>query len=451
MGQTERIQTFGEVSPRFMLELVTSDTATANLNLLLWDGERAHIAPSVLFEGAPDSPKTSRLLYPPDIDSSVRKMVRFPTHSAPYESERKLFDDLCALINEFMDLSAELTHLVAVSVLGSWLVDCAAIPTCLWIVGPRFGQGRELLRLLNCLYRRPLLLGEVSLAGLCSLPLELRPSLLIEQREVSPELQKVLRGVDAGDGRILCKGQFINMCCAMAICTEEPLNESICGRAIEIPLPRASRPLSLLDQRAQDKIANEFQPKLLMYRLANAERVRNSTFDDSQFGSRVREVARFWGACVDYDTNLRNEIVGLLKEWDTQVRTEFETDLMDPIVIEAMLSFCHQDGKGAVHVGEITAAANGILERRGEVVLVRPRMVGHRLRALGVRTTRLDAAGRGVLLLGAVRQHIHKLARDRALVRVYPAERVCKHCMDILRAESSETQDMVLSDLPESS
>jgi len=34
---------------------------------------------------------------------------------------------------------------------------------------------------------------------------------------------------------------------------------------------------------------------------------------------------------------------------------------------------------------------------------------------------------------------------------VYPAERVCKHCMDILRAESSETQDMVLSDLPESS
>jgi hypothetical protein len=206
--------------------------------------------------------------------------------------------------------------------------------------------------------------------------------------------------------------------------------------------------LSLLDQRAQDKIANEFQPKLLMYRLANAERLRNSTLDDSQFTSRVRDVARLWGACVGYDTNLRNEIVGLLKEWDMQLRTEFETDLMDPIVIEAMLSFCHQEGRGAVHVGEITAAANGILERRGEVVQVRPRMVGHRLRALGVRTSRLDAAGRGVLLMGAVRQYIHKLARDRALLRVHPNEHPCQHCMDILRADANETRDMVLNNLP---
>jgi hypothetical protein len=342
--------------------------------------------------------------------------MRFPTRPAPCGSARELVQDLNVVINRFVELPAKLTELVAFSVLSSWFVDCAAIPPSLWIVGPRFGPGSQLLRLLNCLYRRPLLLGEISLAGLCSLPLQLRPSLLFEQWEISSDLLRFLKALHAGDGRILHKGQVMEIGCMTAICTEEPLNPSASGKAIEIPMTRSRRRLEVFDQQVQDKIANDFQPKLLMYRLTNAHRVQASTSTVSEPMFAIGQFAHCWEACAAGDPDLQDKVSRIIKDWDAQVREDLETDLVDPIIVEAMLSICHQANKRRVHVGEITAMVNEILEDRGEIVQVRARMVGNRLRALGLSTTRLDAAGRGILLFAAIRKSIHNLAWDHKIL-----------------------------------
>ena len=62
-------------------------------------------------------------------------------------------------------------------------------------------------------------------------------------------------------------------------------------------------------------------------------------------------------------------------------------------------------------------------------------MVGDRVRDLGIPSTRLDAAGRGVLLLRAVRQRIHELAWDGKILRRRPNAYECEHCVDVFMAE----------------
>jgi hypothetical protein len=303
MGQTQRIQTFGEISSEFIVELVAGDTPTEALKLLVWNGS-SHLSSEVSIANPSGAAKSSRVLYPPDVDSTLRRIMRFPTLPAPCGSARELVQDLCAVINRFIELPTKLTELVAFSVLSSWFVDCAVIPASLWIVGPRFGPGSQLLRLLNSLYRRPLLLGEISLAGLYSLPFQLRPSLLFEQWEISSDLQAFLKALHTGDGRILRKSQVIDIGCTTAICTEEPLKPSASGKAIEIPIARSRRLLEVLDQQVQDKIANDFQPKLLMYRLTNARSVHASASTVSESMFAIGQFARCWEACAAGDPDL---------------------------------------------------------------------------------------------------------------------------------------------------
>src|SRR5271169_4640276 len=76
---------------------------------------------------------------------------------------------------------------------------------------------------------------------------------------------------------------------------------------------RRSRSLPILDQRVQQQIAEEFQPKLLMYRLVNYRRASVSELDVSDFTSPVRDLARCLGASVPDEPELQGEIAPLLR------------------------------------------------------------------------------------------------------------------------------------------
>ena len=202
MEQIPHITTFGEVLARSMIELVPDDIPNGRFNLLLWDGTQAHIQPSLPFRPSAGSAFKPRVYEAPVVDPTISQAIRFPTHPAPYESCRKLFDDLCALVERFTGLSESQVLLAAHCVLASWFPECSSIPVCVSIVGPYSAQGSQLFHLLSCLYRRPLLLGEMSVTGLHSLPLELCPSLFIERYEYGAELQRLLCALNAYSGYI---------------------------------------------------------------------------------------------------------------------------------------------------------------------------------------------------------------------------------------------------------
>jgi len=399
-----------------MIELIPADTPDGRFSLLFWDGTQAYVDRSLPLDAGPDSAFKPRVYHAPDVDPTISQAIRFPTHIAPYESCRKLFDDLCALVRRFTGLSESQVLLAAHCVLASWFPECTSIPICVSIVGPYSTQGSQLFHLLRCLYRRPLLLGEMSVAGLRSLPLEMCPALFIEGYEYSAQLQRLLRALNPFGGYIPRKGQLVSLNYARVIRIEDPLiDDAVSGRAVKIPVAPNCHELPLLDKRAQQEIADEFQPKLLMYRLANYSRVAKCDFDATDFLSPVRELARCLGACVPEEPKFQQKIIALLKEQNEAVQIERATDL-DSFVAEAMLSLCQEDNRQSVRVAEVANRVNKILSERGELLELNAKAVGTRMNKLQVYTKRLDAKSRGLLLTDAVRQRIHKLAKDYQIV-----------------------------------
>jgi hypothetical protein len=266
-----------------------------------------------------------------------------------FGSSRQLLDGICGVIKRFTGLADDYVLLAAHAVRASWFPEATDFPVTLVICGPPSPQGQRLFRVLSCLFRRALLLGEISLGSLCLLPMDFSPSLFIERYDHSPQLQKVIRATHTS-GYIPSKGKLVRTRCTTVICSEEPLNGVIPDwNAIEIPVTHTRVSLPLLNEDAQHNVAEEFQPKLLMYRLTNYAQVTNSTFDAAPLTSSVNELARCLGRCVVDDPDRQADIIRLLKERDEEVEEERSWDRR-VTVLEALLSLCHKENKDSVYV-----------------------------------------------------------------------------------------------------
>lgn len=439
-----RRATVGNLLTHGIIELVSDRAHDGRLRLLVWNGTRAYIADSVTEKvqppSAPESEREKIEYVPVDIDLTVRRSIRFAERADSFDSSRKLFDDLCGVIKLYTELPERFVFLVAHVVRASWFSDYSDSWISLAITGPPSYQGQQLFRLLLCLCRRPLLLAEVSLPALCALPMDLCPSLFIDRSDFSPQLQRVLRATQAR-GHVAWKGKLVRTRCTTVVCTDVSLNYPGSGwSGIEIPAIPTCPALPVLTQHIEQRIADEFQPKLLMYRVSNHRQVMDSAFDVPAFTPPVRDVARYLGACVVDDPDLQAGIVNLMKEEDEQVHEAFSADLVR-IVLDAMLRLCHKPDKASAFVGEITTAANEILEQRGEALELKPRLVGSKLRLLGLATTRLDASGRGILLLDSVRKRIHEMAWSNGVLGSDGDQSVCDHCDDLLAEQELERRD----------
>ena len=84
MEQNLQIETFGEVYPKFMIELVADGEPNGSFKLLLWDGVQSYIQRSVRLAPGPGSDSEIKVVFvAPEVDSTVRRATRFPTHDAP--------------------------------------------------------------------------------------------------------------------------------------------------------------------------------------------------------------------------------------------------------------------------------------------------------------------------------------------------------------------------------
>ena len=182
-----------------------------------------------------------------------------------------------------------------------------------------------------------------------------------------------------------------------------------------------------MDERQIENIAEEFQAKLLGYRLAHHDQVRASTFDVADFTAPMRALARSLGACIVGDPELQNGIVPLLKDRDEAVRAERSTGPR-AVVLEAVLFHCHEGRKSSVYVGEVGRAVKAILDARGETLTLEDRAVGAILNSLGLRTGRLNGKGRGLRLLQSVRRKAHELAQEYEVRLVEEKVAGCADC-----------------------
>jgi hypothetical protein len=250
----------------------------------------------------------------------------------------------------------------------------------------------------------------VTPAALSSLA-SLRPTFHFDEPDMSRRAARLLYATNNYRHFALGNGRIMDAFSAKVICSREPLGDALlASQALEITLSPAGRQVPFLEDAVCQRIADEFQPKLLQYRLTNLGRIRTPEFDVSELPAPMQDVARALGACVIDDEELRLGVVQLLRERGEDAHFDSSSELGSTI-LEGLLFCCHSEGRSQVLSGELADIVNTIWEKRGEGRKTTPESVGWKLRTLGLRTEPLNGAGKGLRLTEAIRAKVHSLAK----------------------------------------
>jgi len=217
--------TTGEIfSGGTMIELVQAPQGSNKPHLLLWKGTGATIATQVEYR--------DHIYEAPELTANFYRATRFPARCNNYQSLRELFNEIATVFDQYLQLSERGSRLLTSFVIGTWLADHLPISPNLVISGPDQRLGIELLKLLSCLCRRPLLLTELTPGGFQSLPMQLSLTLLINQQSLRPSMLRLFhassyRGLHLTGGR----GVLIDIYGPKAIFAEAILSTSCLGNA----------------------------------------------------------------------------------------------------------------------------------------------------------------------------------------------------------------------------
>ena len=417
----EIIKTTAEVfSDGTALELIGLNSAPGQTALLHWDGCSATIGKELEVTG--------KIYQPPRLNSAFLRALRLPAHLSPYGSTRDLFADICKAFVQYTDLAESHVRQIGHFVLGDWLADRLSVAPFLFITAPLDTPRAQLLRLLSSLCRRPLMLAEVTPAILSSFG-SLKPTLLLDEPNLSGRIVRLLYATNIHGRFVLRKERVVDVFCAKVICSREPLCDAPrAGQALQITLSPGGRQVPFLEDSVWERIADEFQSKLLQYRLTNLGKIRNPEIDLSELTVPMQDVARALASCVVDDEELQDGIVRLLRERNQEIIFDHSSEL-GVVILESLLFCCHKDGRSQVLCGELCDISNTIWAQRGASQTTTPESVGWKLRGLDLRTEPIDGAGKGLRLTEAVRARIHVLARAYRAPSLRPtAQEGCPHC-----------------------
>ncbi len=408
---------FAELPDGSLVELVKDSKNPTRIRFLVWNHESTTLQDTI--DGG------EQVFAPPKADPTLIRAVRFPTHTTPCGQPSELLEQIAGRLHDYVDLPDESLRLVANYVLGTWLVDCLPVAPYLSIFGPTGSGKTTLLKLLQCLCRRPLLLGDISGASLYRLISLLRPTLLIDESDFqntarSRELQRLLRAGNTPGEFVARNGQLFDLYGCKVMASRQPLQDVALGtRAIHIAMSPSRKNLQPLHPISADLIAEELQPKLLMFRLLNYSRARTSEGlfrDVERFSPKVRDIARALAAPLLGNADLERELTMSLVPQDDDARLErfFEPEWL---VVEVLFNLVHASPFLMILVGGIASEVNHLLAERGESQRFTARALGAVLKSIGMKTERVGRLGRGFRNSKLFERRVHELAKKFGITR----------------------------------
>jgi hypothetical protein len=400
--------------------------------LLRWDGQETSIAPQVEING--------HLYQPAALDQSIARALRIPHGLAPFGTAQRLVQEMSRVLAQYTALPNNLVTAVTRFLLATWLIPSLQMAPWLSIRGRNTALANTLIRLLNCFCRRALLLSDVRAGSIGTLPLHWGLTLVLTQPRLGSEVERLLLAARQRDGYIVRGGRLISV--YGPIVTYGHYETGFGGgmlAPIEIPALPTVVPLPLLQREVEDRVAQEFQAKLLAYRLANGRRVSEVSLDVSVLQPSLGEVGRSLAACTPDDPELQIGIIHALQTQQESMRAATWTDL-DVVLVEALLFYCHEGKADCVYVGEIGKAAMGILAGRGERLKLAAKTVGAKLRLLGIQIESRDKRGFRVLLTQALSRQVHGLARSLDAPSIQDEVVRCHQC-ELLVSERRAAED----------
>src|ERR1700693_1428697 len=242
------------------------------------------------------------------------------------------------------------------------------------------------------------MLAEVTPVSFRSLRPQLSLTLLLDQQELKPNMQRLFcassyRGLHVAGNR----GSVVDLYGPKAIlCGNDAAVDTLGGGVIYISVTPSQLQSSALNEQVQSEIANHFQPLLLMYRLKNGGRGCESRVEVAGFTFPMRQLARSVAMCFPEDTELARDAVQLLRPQDEEVRGQRSRDV-NCAIVEILFGNIHQRKQRAVKVDELAKDLNALLQSRGELIEYSAAEIGWKLKGLNIQR-HSDRGGRQVLL-----------------------------------------------------
>jgi len=259
------------------------------------------------------------------------------------------------------------------------------------------------------------------------LPMHLSLTLLINDHGLRPNLQRLLRascyrGLHSPGNR----GGVVDLYGPKAILWEsDDASDNFGDGVIQISLPPSSQGPALDEQRRQE-IANDFQPRLLMYRLKNWAKVRESRVDVSELTVPTRRLACALAACFPGDPGLVRDTILLLRPQDEEIRSQRFLDVAC-VLVEILWGEIHSREHKQVSVSNLAKDANALLHSRGEFRDHSAEEVGWKLKRLCI-PKHTDTSGRQVWLDRYTSRRVHQLAQTYDLPCTQHVGDGCSDC-----------------------
>jgi len=406
--------TSGEVfSDGTVIDLVAS-ADICRPDLLLWNRQRATVAPRIQHGG---------IVYEaPELRPSIGQAIRFPTEARPSSSAPGLFAEFAGLLQRYLGVEDMMARELSLGNGSTWLADVLPSPPPLVISGPAMAAATTLFNLLSCASRRALRLAGISRGVLAALPMHLRPTLLINQPDLTRGMSHLLRAcnhrglcVPGKGGAILdwvgSKAVFLGMDSSASAWSDV---------ALWVSLPPARSGLDILDEPTMTQIAQDFLPRFMGFRLDWLRKARESCHPGRRFADS--DLVHNLLACVQHEPELIQSVTPLLY---SQGQEATERGMRDPnvAVLEVLWNPAHQAGE--LPVKEITEYLNVLLRTRGETYEYTEEEVGRNLRNHGFYRHR-KGSGMVLRFSSDTNQLLHRLVHKRGLD--LPPVQGCCHC-----------------------
>ena len=343
---------------------------------------------------------------PPQIHPSVRDSLLLPSGFAEVASTRRLFDEIAALISRACGGNQGIVVPLTFFVFASWLSEFAPVPPFAWIVVPPTIATAALKQILRMLCRHAIVVNLLSASWPSSLPMNLQPTLIAEVDSPSRRLLSTLRASQSHGVYPTHSSQVVDPFCAKVIFAREPIvDREAVGFPLEIVMAPAGEYVPPLDPVKAAKVAQEFQNRMLSYRLANFSKMARPTFDLGPVSTPVHELAHSFAGAIVGDDNLQAQILPYLTQTNEDIQND-SVALLNATIVEALVTRWSNVDFG---VTDLTGDVNTLIVSRGNASQVSPETVGWKLKRLGFRTATISRGFRGLKMADA-RPTIAKLA-----------------------------------------
>lgn len=395
-----------------VIDLVESPTdATLAVIFFRCNGTWA-VLPRVEYEGT--------IFNPPQIDESVRRAIRFPKGATEYGSTAELFSKLSAECTKHFAFSESSAAITAAWVISTWLPEAFLAPPTLSIMSADIGAGMNFARFLAAIARRAIAISELTPA----VAIGVNPTLIIVDCGLGKKLRArwrigTFRNVYVPDraGRL---EQFV---ISKAILAESPEANGAWGDdTLQVTLLRTDE-LSPISNPELDALAEEFQPKLQLFRLRRLSAQlpkRNPRCPVEFAGSGLgREL---YALFADEPAAAKLLLPALEQQQEASIRRS----AVDPfaVIVEVIWGPVHSGQ--TISTSEICGRANALLHSRGERTSFTAKEIGWKLSSLELPRRRTANA---MVLRDSdeVRSRLHDLARRFALK--LPKMKDCQQCV----------------------